>query len=92
ALRQRPAPTDRPAQPGPVRQSAERYGTYGVFKTADGAVCRHHPSGWFTTLLAELDPIATRHITVPTMNGQESEGIQLLTRKSPHHHAHIPTS
>jgi SAM-dependent methyltransferase len=62
-------------------KSAERYGTYGVFKTADGAVCRHHPSDWFTTLLAEFDSIATRHITVPTMNGHESEGIQLLTRK-----------
>lgn len=67
-------------------QSAERYGTYGVFKTANGAVCRHHPSDWFTTLLAELDPIATRHITVPTMNGHESEGIQLLTRKPAANH------
>ncbi|WP_260694849.1 class I SAM-dependent methyltransferase [Streptomyces sp. IB201691-2A2] len=67
-------------------KSAERYGAYGVFKTADGAVCRHHPSNWFTTLLARLDPIATRHITVPTMKGHESEGIQLLTRKpTPNH-------
>lgn len=62
-------------------KSAERYGTYGVFRTDDGAVCRHHPSDWFTTLLAGLNPIATRHITVPTMNGHESEGIQLLTHK-----------
>ncbi|MGW3935994.1 class I SAM-dependent methyltransferase [Streptomyces phaeochromogenes] len=62
-------------------KSAERYGTYGVFRTDDGAVCRHHPSDWFTTLLAGLDPIAPRHITVPTMNGYESEGLQLLTHK-----------
>ncbi|MFF3709950.1 class I SAM-dependent methyltransferase [Streptomyces phaeochromogenes] len=62
-------------------KSADRYGTYGVFRTDDGAVCRHHPSDWFTTLLAGLDPVATRHITVPTTNGHESEGIQLLTRK-----------
>jgi len=71
---------DQPNQDRYAR-SAERFGTYGVFKTTDGAVCRHHPSDWFTTLLAGLDPIATRHITVPTMNGHESEGIQLLTRK-----------
>ncbi|NGO11480.1 class I SAM-dependent methyltransferase [Streptomyces sp. HC44] len=59
---------------------AERYGTYGVFRTDDGAVCRHHPREWFTALLAGFDSIDTRRITVATMNGHEAEGIQILTR------------
>jgi SAM-dependent methyltransferase len=65
---------------------AERYGTYGVFETSDGAVCRHHPSEWFSSLLAGFEPTDTRRITVTTMNGHESAGIQILVRKpaSPH--------
>ncbi|TKA12600.1 class I SAM-dependent methyltransferase [Actinacidiphila oryziradicis] len=67
-------------------QFAERYGTYGVFETGDGAVCRHHSSEWFSSLLAGFEPIDTRRITVATMNGHESAGIQILVRKpaSPH--------
>ncbi|MFD4603366.1 class I SAM-dependent methyltransferase [Streptomyces sp. NPDC058464] len=57
------------------------YGVYGVFETDDGAVCRHHPGDWFTSLLADFEIAGTRHITVATMNGHESEGIQLLARK-----------
>ncbi|MGW0824693.1 class I SAM-dependent methyltransferase [Streptomyces sp. NPDC002845] len=60
---------------------AERYGAYGVFETSDGAVCRHHPSGWFTSLLAGFETVGTRRITVATMNGNESAGIQILARK-----------
>ncbi|MEU6199378.1 class I SAM-dependent methyltransferase [Streptomyces sp. NPDC047061] len=57
------------------------YGVHGVFETGDGAVCRHHPSDWFTSLLADFEIADTRRITVATMNGHESEGIQLLARK-----------
>jgi SAM-dependent methyltransferase len=60
---------------------AERYGTYGVFETGDGAVCRHHPSDWFTSLLADFEIADTRRITVATMNGHESKGIQILARR-----------
>lgn len=59
---------------------AERYGTYGVFETGDGAVCRHHPSDWFLSLLADFKIADTRRITVATMNGHESKGIQILAR------------
>ncbi|MER5185577.1 class I SAM-dependent methyltransferase [Streptomyces sp. NPDC002896] len=60
---------------------AERYGTYGVFETGDGGVCRHHSSDWFTSLLADFEIADIRRITVATMNGHESAGIQLLARK-----------
>ncbi|MFF5014921.1 class I SAM-dependent methyltransferase [Streptomyces sp. NPDC001165] len=60
---------------------AGHHAGYGVFETGDGAVCRHHPREWFSTLLAGFQPIATRTITVPTMNGHESTGIQILARK-----------
>ncbi|MGP4051565.1 class I SAM-dependent methyltransferase [Streptomyces sp. 2A115] len=60
---------------------AEHYGTYGVFRTSDGAVCRHHPGDWFTSLLAGFDSVDSRHITVSTMNGHEADGIQILARK-----------
>jgi SAM-dependent methyltransferase len=67
---------------------AEHYDNYGVFRTDDGAVCRHHPSDWFTSLLAGFESIDSRRITVSTMNGHESVGIQILARKpTPYHHA-----
>ena len=56
-------------------------GSYGVFETDDGAVCRHHSREWLTTLLAGFETISTRTITVPTMNGHEATGIQILARK-----------
>ncbi|MEV7346304.1 class I SAM-dependent methyltransferase [Streptomyces sp. NPDC093544] len=65
---------------------AEPYGNYGVFETGDGAVCRHHPSGWFTSLLAGFETIDTRRTTVTTMNGNTSAGLQILARKpAPRH-------
>ncbi|MFJ9011879.1 class I SAM-dependent methyltransferase [Streptomyces canus] len=70
---------------------AESYGTYGVFETGDGAVCRHHPSDWFTSLLAEFETIDIRRTTVNTMNGNTAAGLQILARKpasrdqAPHH-------
>jgi len=60
---------------------AERYGTYGVFETGDGAVCRHHPREWFASLLADFETVDTRDVTVATMNGHHSAGIQLLVRR-----------
>jgi SAM-dependent methyltransferase len=52
--------------------------TYGVFRTDDGAVCRHHHADWFTDLLSEFTSIETRPITVATMNGHEAAGVQIL--------------
>jgi SAM-dependent methyltransferase len=65
---------------------AARYGAYGVFETDDGAVCRHHPSDWFASLLAGFEAVHTRRITVPSMNGNGSSGLQILVRKpAPRH-------
>ncbi|WP_329125594.1 class I SAM-dependent methyltransferase [Streptomyces sp. NBC_01465] len=58
------------------------YGTYGVFETSDGAVCRHHPADHLTSLLDGFTVTGTRRPTVATMNGRTSAaGIQLLARK-----------
>ncbi|MFJ4789600.1 methyltransferase domain-containing protein [Streptomyces sp. NPDC088794] len=58
---------------------SERHGgPYGVFRTDDGAVCRHHPDDWFTDLLSDFTSIDTRPITVATMNGHEAAGVQIL--------------
>lgn len=62
-------------------RNRHRYDRYGVFKTGDGAVCRHHSRAWLTTLLSGFQTLKTRTITVPTMNGHESTGIQILARK-----------
>ncbi|MFE2417090.1 class I SAM-dependent methyltransferase [Streptomyces hokutonensis] len=56
--------------------------SYGVFRTGDGAVCRHHSREWLTALLADFEGIGTRTVTVSTMNGHESKGIQILARKA----------
>lgn len=64
-------------------RSAGRYGDYGVFETDDGAVFRHHPRAWFPLLLSGFEALGTRDITVNTMGGHESTGIQFLVRKRP---------
>jgi len=56
--------------------------SYGVFPTGDGAVCRHHSREWLTALLAGFEGIGSRTVTVFTMNGHESTGIQILARKA----------
>jgi SAM-dependent methyltransferase len=73
-------------------EGVDRYGTYGVFETSDGAVCRHHPRERFASLLADFETLHTRDITVLTMNGNPSAGIQLLVRKPDAHHNGSQTS
>lgn len=63
---------------------AGTYGTYGVFKTDDGAICRHHPADRFPALLAGFDIRDTRRIVVTTMNGNRAPGIQILAAKPVH--------
>lgn len=60
---------------------ANHYGSYGVFETGDGAVCRHHSREWLSALLTGFETVDTQTITVATMNGHESTGIQILARK-----------
>ncbi|MFJ8825387.1 class I SAM-dependent methyltransferase [Streptomyces sp. NPDC102467] len=60
---------------------ASHYDHYGVFETDDGAVFRHHPRSWFPFLLSAFEELDTRDITVTTMSGHESRGIQILARR-----------
>ncbi|NUT33253.1 MAG: class I SAM-dependent methyltransferase [Hamadaea sp.] len=59
---------------------ARTYGTYGVFETGDGGVCRHHDRAWLADLLGEFTVAAERTVVVPTMNGNEVTAVQLLAR------------
>ena len=61
------------------RQHAETYGTYGVFETDDGAICRHHTADWLQNLLLDGFHIdTTRQITVETMNANSANALQIL--------------
>ncbi|PGH44980.1 Methyltransferase domain-containing protein [Micromonospora sediminicola] len=60
---------------------AGKYGTYGIFETGDGAVCRHHTVDWWDDLLADFTLVAGREVAVETMNGHPARATQrLLTR------------
>jgi SAM-dependent methyltransferase len=63
------------------RQFAAKYGTYGVFETGDGAICRHHSPEWLRGLMTAFDVVATREIPVQTMNGRPARATQLLAAK-----------
>jgi SAM-dependent methyltransferase len=63
-------------------QDADRYGTYGVFETSDGAVCRHHRLTWLRDeLLAEFTVTATRELSIETMNANPARAMQILATK-----------
>jgi SAM-dependent methyltransferase len=61
---------------------AVKHGTYGVFETGDGAVCRHHEPEWLRRLLAGFDLITTRQVEVETMNGHPGQVTQFLAVKA----------
>ena len=54
------------------------HGPYGVFKTDDGAVCRHHDRTYLAGLLDGFDLIDEREIAVATMNGNPVRAVQML--------------
>ncbi|MFF5143174.1 class I SAM-dependent methyltransferase [Streptomyces sp. NPDC013157] len=61
---------------------ANRFNTpYGVFTTDDGAVCRHHDISELHTLLSDFDLVDERPIKITTMNGHQSQAVQILARK-----------
>jgi ubiquinone/menaquinone biosynthesis C-methylase UbiE len=57
------------------------YGTYGVFETDDGAVCRHHEKQWLYSLVSSFAVIETEQIDLKTMNGHLVTATQLLVRQ-----------
>jgi len=58
------------------------YGTYGVFETGDGAVCRHHRLEHLRGLLGGFAVPESRTVTVDTMNGNTVVAVQFLATKS----------
>ncbi|MCX4751558.1 hypothetical protein OG455_39685 [Kitasatospora sp. NBC_01287] len=60
---------------------APEYGTYGVFETGDGAVCRHHAPEWLRELLTGFDLVATREVSTETMNGNGALVTQFLAAR-----------
>ncbi|WP_033667217.1 class I SAM-dependent methyltransferase [Salinispora fenicalii] len=70
------------------QQFATTYGSYGVFETDDGAVCRHHTMDWLIDLFVDFDRVATREVSVHTMNGRPARATQLLLSTRPSDVAH----
>jgi hypothetical protein len=65
------------------RANVDRYGRYGVFETADGAVCRHHSVEWLLDLLRDRFTVnATRQLDVETMNSNTARAMQILAARS----------
>lgn len=60
---------------------AAKYGSFGVFETEDGAVCRHHTMDRLDRLLCGFDLVTTREISVNTMNGRPAKAVQMLAAK-----------
>ncbi|MFI1991905.1 class I SAM-dependent methyltransferase [Actinoplanes sp. NPDC020271] len=59
------------------------YGEFGVFRTDDGAVCRHHSAAHLDALLAgDFTVRATRTLPVPTMNANPVQARQLLAQRT----------
>jgi SAM-dependent methyltransferase len=66
------------------QQHADHYGNYGVFETADGAVCRHHSIEWLHELLHhQFTRTASREVNVETMNSNSARAMQILATKTP---------
>ena len=63
------------------RRDAERFGTYGVFETGDGAVLRHHSRVRLDALLAGFTTTDSRIVPVTTMNGHCSTAVQIRAHK-----------
>ena len=66
-----------------IRYERDRgvFGDYGTFKTADGAVVRHHTAEWIASLLSGFRKHAHFYLDLMTMNGNEARGFQYLGEK-----------
>jgi SAM-dependent methyltransferase len=58
------------------------FGTYGVFRTDDGGIFRHHSTDWIEKLINDLEKLKLVDVDVMTMNGHQAKGFQYLCRKS----------
>ena len=62
-------------------QHVEKYGTYGIFETDDGAVCRHNSRETLDELLEDFSVVTSRDIAITSMNGSPTQATQVLARK-----------
>jgi SAM-dependent methyltransferase len=63
------------------RDFYEKYGIYGVFEIADGAVMRHHEKQWIKSLTSGFVEFAFEEFDVVTMNKHKAKAFQLFARK-----------
>jgi SAM-dependent methyltransferase len=64
------------------KRDASEFGSYGVFRTEDGAVVRHHDEVRMGALLEGFEPLRTAEAELSTMNGNSATAIQMITRRS----------
>jgi SAM-dependent methyltransferase len=72
---------DDPRNLARYERDAGVHGTYGVFETGDGALCRHHTAEWLLTLLAGFTRVDSWTVDVRTMNGHPIRATQSLLSK-----------
>ena len=63
------------------KKGAKEFGTYGVFRLAEGAVLRHHEISWIKSLTADFETIDMVRVDVETMNENPAKAFQYLARK-----------
>lgn len=59
----------------------EKYGVYGVFELAEGAILRHHSEEWVRKLLECFEKCSYEHLVFTTMNGNKSNGFCFFGKK-----------
>jgi SAM-dependent methyltransferase len=61
--------------------SIGEFGVYGAFRTAYGAVFRHHDPAWLAGLLSDFDGLESEEIDAKTFNGNPTRVRQLIARR-----------
>ena len=59
----------------------EKFGIYGVFELAEGAILRHHDKKYVANLTRDYKTLKLNHITFETMNGHQSNGFVYWGKK-----------
>lgn len=60
------------------KKAQKQMGTYGVFKTYDGAVVRHHNEKYILNLLSDYEKLEYEKFVIPTMNGNKSNAFSFI--------------
>ncbi len=54
---------------------------FGVYKTSEGALVRHHRMNWLFTLLRDFDILWLEQVDDYTMNGNAVRTVHIIARK-----------